>query len=132
MTDTIYSLVTGEGPLVAAAIHDGHAVRSEVSDLLLISDEDRLREEDPFTAAWADIAPTRIIGTRSRFEVDLNRAREKAVYVLPEDAWGLDVWKDTPSDALIDRSLAEYDLFYSQLRNLFASLEAKHGRFVVL
>ena len=38
----------------------------------------------PVLAAWA---------RRSRFEVDLNRPREEAVYRVPEDCWGLDVWR---------------------------------------
>ena len=32
------------------AIHDGHHVREEVSRILALTDAERLREEDPFTA----------------------------------------------------------------------------------
>jgi hypothetical protein len=35
-----------------------------------------------------------MITHRSRFEVDLNRPRREAVYRIPEDAWGLDIWRD--------------------------------------
>jgi N-formylglutamate amidohydrolase len=122
-----------DSPLVAASIHDGHGTRPEVRSRLALTDAERLREEDPFTAVWTDIAPIRIVGTRSRFELDLNRPREKAVYRVPEDAWGLTVWKDgPPSDSLIERSLADYDAFYADVYALLQEVERKHGRFVVL
>lgn len=118
-------------PLVAAAIHDGHAVRAELKPLLALDENQRLREEDPFTAQWTRVAPTRIIGLRSRFEVDLNRPRDKAVYRRPEDAWGLHVWNtELPAD-VIARSLAQYDDFYGQVARVFADLEKRFGRFVV-
>ena len=96
MTDQIWRLHVGSGPLIATAIHDGHDVRDDVASHLALSDSERLREEDPFTGQWTQVAPTRVVGMRSRFEVDLNRPREKAVYRTPEDAWGLTVWKDDP------------------------------------
>lgn len=126
-----WQIDVGDGPLVAAAIHDGHEVRPEVAQLLALSDLDRLREEDPFTALWTLVAPTRIIGCRSRFEVDFNRPREKAIYVSPLDAWGLSVWQDTPPDNLVERSLAEYDRFYAATETLFVQLIERHERIVV-
>ena len=38
-------------------------------------------QEDPFTGIWTTVAPTRLIGLHSRFEVDFNRPRDKAVYL---------------------------------------------------
>ena len=81
-TPTLWKITKGQGPVVAAAIHDGHRVREEVSKILALTDAERLREEDPFTAIWTEVAETRIIGLQSRFEVDLNRPREKAVYII--------------------------------------------------
>jgi hypothetical protein len=127
----IWKLVRGEGPLVAAAIHDGHAMRKEVAEKVALSENARLTEEDPFTGQWTTIVNTQIVGLRSRFEVDLNRPREKAVYLKPEDAWGLKVWKSEPSKALITTSLAEYDAFYADAYTLFSELQKKYGRFVV-
>ena len=86
-------LTEGQQPLVAVALHDGHYIRPEVKQLLAISPDERKREEDPFTAAWTDIAETRMVILRSRFEVDLNRPRHQAVYLQPKDSWGLQVWK---------------------------------------
>ncbi len=118
-------------PTVAVALHDGHDVRSEVAALFALSEADRWREEDPFTATWTAVGDTRIIGKRSRFEFDLNRSREEAVYLKPEDAWGLTVWRAKPSPEIIARSLAEYDAFYNTVGQIFADLERRFGRFVV-
>jgi hypothetical protein len=121
----------GPGPLIAAAIHDGHAVREEVAELLAIDELTRLREEDPYTASLTRVAPTRIVGLRSRFEVDLNRPREKAVYRTPGDCWGLDVWKSPPGKDLVARSLREYDDSYEAAAAALAAVADRHGRFVV-
>ena len=72
---------------------------------MALSEEERLREEDPFTSHLTTIAETRLIVLHSRFEVDIHRSREKAVYIEPEDAWGLQVWKCKPSAEVIERSL---------------------------
>lgn len=127
----IWETYPGKGPLVATAIHDGHRLRPEVADLIALSDAGQLQEEDPFTGMWTSMGNTRIVATHSRFEVDLNRPREKAVYILPEDAWGLKVWKSDLPGEIIDRSLAGYDAFYAEMHKLFSDLEKKHGRFVV-
>lgn len=122
----------GSDPLLATAIHAGHEMRSEVLALTALSDAERLREEDPFTDLWVEVAENSIIASRSRFEFDLNRPREKAVYREPGDAWGLDLWKSPPSDQFVNDSLALYDQFYEELGELCDELVATHGRFVVL
>ncbi|MBC8373530.1 MAG: N-formylglutamate amidohydrolase [Planctomycetes bacterium] len=131
MTDPIWRVQTGRGPLIATAIHDGHDVRDDVAGYLALSDSERFGEEDPFTGQWTAIAPVRVIGTRSRFEADLNRPRDKAVYRRPEDAWGLTVWKGDPPPGMFEESLAEYDLFYDSMRTLLEEMSREYGRFVV-
>jgi N-formylglutamate deformylase len=131
MTGKIWRIKRGVGPLVATAIHDGHDVRPEIERLMAISDSGRLREEDPFTADWTRIAQTQVVGTRSRFEIDLNRPRNTSVYRNPEDAWGLEVWKDGIPEAEVSRSLREYDDFYGALKRLYSEKSDCHGRFVV-
>jgi hypothetical protein len=121
----------GGGPLVGAAIHDGHAVRQEVADLLSIDDATRLREEDPHTSCLAAVAPTRIVGSVSRFDVDLNRPRNRAVYLNPDDCWGLEVWKTPPGEDFVVRSLKEYDDSYEAVFDALADIARHHGRFVV-
>jgi hypothetical protein len=127
----IWDLALGEGPIVATANHDGHELRDEVAALTALSKEQRLREEDPHTGQWASIATTRIIARRSRFEVDLNRSRETAVYRTPEDAWGLVLWKAPLPEDVVARSLAEHDAFYAELERILID-KARLGCFVVL
>jgi hypothetical protein len=130
-TESFWELRRGNGPLAATAIHDGHELREEVAALVALGDAERLREEDPFTAGWTAIANTRITVRRSRFEVDLNRPRETAVYIEPEDAWGLQVWKARPPADIIAASLSQYDAFYEEARSVFSDMEREFGRFVV-
>jgi N-formylglutamate amidohydrolase len=124
-------IIEGDGPIVATAIHDGHALREEVAALTALEEADRLREEDPHTGAWTSLAPTRLVALRSRFEVDLNRPREKSVYRKPEDAWGLGLWTKEPTDGVVRRSLVSYDAFYATIGQIFSRLAARFGRFVV-
>jgi N-formylglutamate amidohydrolase len=107
-------------------------VRDEIMRHMALDEASRLREEDPFTGRWTEIAPTRVVGTRSRFEVDLNRPRETAVYRTPEDAWGLEVWGDMPPEDVIGRSLEAYDAFYAALKMLYRELAKRYGSFLVL
>ena len=129
--DWIWTIDKGRGPLVATAIHDGHEVRADVLRQIALDESSRFREEDPWTASWTTVAPNRVVGLRSRFEVDLNRAREKAVYLTPDDAWGLEVWGGELPSRIAEASLAEYDAFYEALRELYAELAELYGRFVV-
>jgi len=127
-----YSIVGGDGPLVAVALHAGHAVRRDVAGTLALSARERLREEDPFTDRWTAVGDVRVVADRSRFEVDLNRPRDKAVYLTPEDAWGLRVWRRPPGQAIVRDSLEIYDTFYAELARLLRHLERKYGWFIVL
>lgn len=121
----------GEGPLFATAIHAGHNIRNELLPLLAIDEPTRLREEDPYTDRWVNIVPGWIVMTRSRFEVDLNRERDEAVYRAPEMAWGLHLWKAPLSDELVEHSLQEYDAFYHELEVLLTKLAQHYKRFVI-
>lgn len=118
-------------PIVAAAIHHGHDTRPDLDPLLGLSEEERLREEDPFTGEWTQVAETQIISLRSRFEVDLNRPRDKAVYLSSEDAWGLTVWKSPLDTDQVQASLEQYEDFYRKVYSLLRELVSKHGRIVI-
>ena len=122
----------GQEPLAAMAIHNGHDLREEVAEAMALPDAERLREEDPHTGIWTTAVTTRLVAHRSRFEVDLNRPRDKAVYQSPEDAWGLQVWKREPPAALVERSLVEHDEFYTAVHRVFSAMEQRFGHFVVL
>ncbi len=132
MTGNSWETLRSDDPILATAIHAGHDLRSEAAELTALADDERLREEDPFTDRWVEIAGNTIVVSSSRFEVDLNRVRDKAVYRKPADAWGLDLWKSEPSDAFVDESLELYDEFFVELGQVCDELVAQHGRFVVI
>ena len=119
-------------PIMATAIHHGHALRPELADKMYITEADRLREEDPYTGLFCEVVDCRVVAEKSRFEVDLNRPREKAVYRAPKDAWGLRVWHESPSDKMITDSLDYYDSFYGEVEEACRDLITRFGKIVVL
>ena len=129
--EPLVAVARGDGPLVAAALHAGHVVRPDLRSHLALSESERLREEDPFTDRLTAVAPTRIVGLRSRFEVDLNRPPEGAVYRTPEQAWGLTVWNDSTPEPLFAASLEGYHAAYREIEALLAEKVARYGSVVV-
>lgn len=127
-----WSVRYGSGPIVATAIHHGHGLRAEVAEAIALGDAERLREEDPFTGDAVVDVPTHVVVHRSRFEFDLNRPPEGAVYRTPEQSWGLEVWKETPDKQLVDRSLALHADYYRMLGQLLDSVAERHKRFVLI
>ena len=131
MNNSTYTFQQGKSPLIATAIHDGHEVRQALISLFNLNEEERLREEDPFTANWVNFSDNHIVVHHSRFETDVNRTREKAIYLKPEDAWGLKVWKeDLPSQTVLE-SLKLYDNFYAEVKKYFDVLFQTHANLVV-
>ncbi len=132
MSASDYFTIKGSpAPLILTAVHDGHEVRGELSDRFHLTAKERLYEEDPHTGVWARLREPNIIGLRSRFEVDLNRSREKAVYQKPEDAWGLHVWKSPLTPDLLAGSLSAYDGFYDAVAAFLSEVVEEYGSFVV-
>jgi hypothetical protein len=131
-THAPYTICDGAGSIIATALHHGHELRPEVAQRIKLSDHERLREEDPFTGQWTSVVPNQVVVHRSRFEVDLNRPLEKAVYVRPEDAWGLEVWKSTLPRPVLDRSRAIHAQFYRDMFRLLTTLTQQNERVVVL
>lgn len=120
------------GQLIATAIHAGHDLRPEVAQRLVLDEATRLREEDPFTDLLGRHAPARVVVNRSRFEADLNRVRDKAVYKNPADAWGLELWDSYPlPDEVVAGSLAYYDSFFDALGERLDEVAAR-GPFILL
>ena len=118
--------------MAAAAIHDGHGLRAEIAERMVLAEADRLREEDPFTGQAIRGVPTHIIAHRSRFEVDLNREPETAVYRTPEECWGLDVWREPLGEPVAERSLDYHRRFYAAVAGVLDEIAADHPRFVLL
>lgn len=127
-----WTVARGSSPIIASAIHDGHGLRPEVATAMALSDGDRLREEDPFTGQAVAGVDNHIIVHRSRFEFDLNRGPDGAIYETPEQSWGLKVWHAPPERALVERSLAIHAAYYRMLGHYFDEIAAEHDRFVLL
>jgi N-formylglutamate deformylase len=127
-----WTIEEGGGPLVACAVHAGNEVRSEALRHMAIRRRERFVEEDPFTDQLTTVAATSIVVHRSRFEVDMNRARERAVYRTPNDAWGLTVWRGPLPATVRQRTLRLYDRFYADLSAVLARAGAGGRPFVVL
>ncbi|MGH8947104.1 MAG: N-formylglutamate amidohydrolase [Acidimicrobiia bacterium] len=117
--------------MIATAIHNGHELSPEVERIIALSEATRLREEDPFTGEIVAHFLKNVVVHRSRFEVDLNRERDNAIYRTPADAWGLDLWKQEPDDHLVSRSLALYDSFYANLKLTLDQMVEIQGGFVL-
>jgi N-formylglutamate amidohydrolase len=120
------------GPVVSCALHAGHEIRDSLRPFLATSDDDRRREEDPCTELIADVDVGLIQVLRSRFEVDLNRQRSRAVYSGPEDTWGLDPYRVELPAHERDASLHLYDEFYTRLERMLGAVVASHGCAIVL
>ncbi|MDY0151205.1 MAG: N-formylglutamate amidohydrolase [Candidatus Cloacimonas sp.] len=105
-----------ESPILALAIHNGHKLPAELLPGCGIDESTRLREEDPFTGEFAELFSNHIILDTSRFAIDLNRSPEKAVYLKPEDAWGLPVRSFEPVPELLTKLHKAYDNWYKLLQ----------------
>ena len=130
--DRWWTVTHGASPIVASAIHDGHGLRAEVAAAMTLGDGDRLREEDPFTGQAVVGVDNHIIVHRSRFEFDLNRGVDGAIYETPELSWGLHVWNVPPDQAIVARSLAIHATYYRMLGHYLDDIALDHRRFVLL
>ena len=115
-------------PYVCAAVHDGHQFRKELWQNCLHTEYERWYEEDPCTKEMIAEHPIVIAGLDSRFEYDLNRAPESAIY---EDAWGKQLWKSPLPSEMKERSLAKHDAFYDVVEALILKLEEKYEKCIV-
>jgi N-formylglutamate amidohydrolase len=131
MIDFITIKLEGPLPLLACAIHNGHKLSEVFEQRIAISEAEQLREEDPFTGMWTGISGNRIIAHHSRFEFDLNRPPEKAVYLKPSDAWGLKVWKNKLSFSMVSKSLQNYSEIYQNFHLAITDLVNRFGGLVV-
>ncbi|WP_299839236.1 N-formylglutamate amidohydrolase [uncultured Tenacibaculum sp.] len=115
-------------PYVCAAVHDGHQFRKELWDNCLHSEYDRWYEEDPCTKQVVSSHPIVISGLDSRFEYDLNRAPDNAIY---EDAWGKKLWKTPLAEEMKIKSLKKHETFYKVVYKLIEKIEGKFGACIV-
>ena len=130
--DRWWTVQRGAGPIIATAIHDGTDLRDDIRARMKLAPLDRLREEDPFTGQAIIDVPSHVTVHRSRFEFDINRGTDGAVYETPEQCWGLDVWHAPLDAAMVARSLDIHARYYAMLGQLLDDVVADHRRFVLL
>ncbi len=119
-------------PLLALAIHNGHSLPEALVPYTYINEEDRFREEDPYTGSIAQHYANHIILETSRFAVDLNRRPEKAVYLNPEDAWGLNVRNGIVPHSILAGLRYSYQNWYTTLQYQIERMLAKHPVIIAL
>ena len=127
MNDFITIKLEGDIPILATAIHSGHLLSDSLTQRFALTEADQLREEDPFTWIWTGITQNSIVAHHSRFEFDLNRPPEKAVYLVPSDAWGLQVWKTKPTSKMLANSQKTYQDIYQNFHLAISELVKKFG-----
>ncbi len=115
-------------PYVCGAVHDGHQFRKELWENCLHTEYDRWFEEDPCTKEMVKTHPIVIAGCDSRFEYDLNRDPENAIY---DDAWGKQLWKTPLPENQKQKSLQKHANFYKVVHTLIEVLEETFGVVVV-
>ena len=115
-------------PYVCAAVHDGHQFRKELWGNCLHTEYERWYEEDPATLQMVHTHPIVIAGRDSRFEYDLNRPSETAVF---DTAWGKKLWKSPLPEAMKSKSLKKHSAFYRVVHALIDKLEALHPKVLV-
>jgi len=113
---------------VCGAVHDGHQFRKELWDNCIHTEYERWYEEDPETKTMISSHPIVLAGCDSRFEYDLNRAPDEAVF---ETAWGKQLWKQPLSETLKRKSLTKHENFYKVVHALITKLEEKFGNCIV-
>ncbi|MAT89561.1 MAG: hypothetical protein CMC35_02610 [Flavobacteriaceae bacterium] len=115
-------------PYVCGAVHDGHQFRRELWENCIHTEYERWFEEDPCTKAFVDAMPIVISGNDSRFEYDLNRDPENAIF---DTAWGKKLWKQPLTENEKAISLNKHSAFYLVVHALIATLEKIHEKVVV-
>ncbi|HOH98785.1 MAG TPA: N-formylglutamate amidohydrolase [Candidatus Cloacimonadota bacterium] len=119
-------------PLLAFAIHNGHRMPEELLPLTGVDEAGRLQEEDPLTGKFAGRFANNIIVHTSRFALDLNRSPEKAIYLQPEDAWGLPVrTQELPEQLLHDMQIS-YQEWYCLVKYQITRMLSRHKLLIVL
>lgn len=115
-------------PFAGFAIHNGHQLRKELQKKCALNDFERWYEEDPETSTFISSLPIVIAANDSRYEYDLNRKPEIAIY---EEAWGKKVWKEPITSDEKDYSTQKHYNFYKVVHALISKLESKFNSVVI-
>lgn len=115
-------------PFVGFAIHNGHQLRTELNLKCALTDHERWYEEDPETYHFISSLPIVIAAKDSRYEYDLNRNEQTAIY---DEAWGKKVWKEDLNKEEKQISKLKHQNFYKVVHALIHKLELKFNSVVV-
>jgi len=106
---------------VCAAVHNGNQFRKELWNNCIHTQYERWYEEDPATKTMIQSHPIVIAGIDSRFEYDLNRPPEAAIY---DDAWKKKLWRSSLSKETKQKSLSKHHNFYKVVHALIQKIES--------
>lgn len=127
-----YTMKLADSPFWTFAIHDGQHIDPRVLPYQKLKEEDRLREEDPYTALIAELPCNRFIMETSRFQLDINRGIDDAIYLRPDQAWGLDVWRKDVPEELVNQLRLDHEAIYAIIESNIQQTISKYGYFVIL
>lgn len=127
-----YHIHTTDSPFWSFAIHDGHQVSPLLEPYFNIDETARLREEDPYTATIAELPINRLVVGTSRFQLDLNRPESEAVYLRPEQSWGLQVWREALPATFLDILYRQHQSLYRTIESHLERTIQQFGYFVAL
>lgn len=116
-------------PIICAAIHNGHRLRSDLTKTFLLSKEERFYEEDPYTDELISSFPIQVIGNDSRFEYDLNRAKTLSTYF--KTAWDKQVWQKPLTQKQRAKSHSKHQAFYNVLEAIVTVIEKQFNNAIV-
>ncbi|MEW6990749.1 flavohemoglobin expression-modulating QEGLA motif protein [Colwelliaceae bacterium 6441] len=116
-------------PIICAAIHNGHRLRSDLKKTFLLSKEERFYEEDPYTDELISSFPIQLIGNDSRFEYDLNRAKALSTYF--KTAWDKQVWQKPLTQKQRATSHNKHQSFYNVLEAIITVIEKQFNNAIV-
>ncbi len=119
-------------PVLAIAMHAGHDVRPELLERMAAPEAARLTEEDPGTDRLLDAFPVAIRTDVSRFEVDINRPRARAAYTTPETCWGIQLYRELPTDEQLEASRRRHDEAWAAIDRLVDDAVERFGFCVLL
>ena len=118
-------------PYIAVAIHAGHHVRDELSPLMAIDPTMRKFEEDFGTDLLINDLGNAVWGLESRAVYDLNRPKDMALPLTPEQFWGTQVYNTLPTPEMNHKSLKNYESFYKFMETCIATILDRFGICIV-
>ncbi len=113
------------------AMHAGNRVRSSLDHVMSATEQERFREEDPYTERFMKELPIQIIARDSRFEYDLNREANRAIYGHDRKMWGIQVWKKELNEEERNLSMAKHREFHDFMDTVVEYL-LRQGKYAVL